>query len=174
MDPILGQIILFAGNYAPSGWAFCNGQLLPISQNTALFSLLGTTYGGNGQTTFALPDLRGRAPIHFGQGVGLTNYNLGETGGEESVTLTQTEMPAHFHNFAPSCNSQASAAQPSPANGYLCASPEGSPLYASTTDAQMGAGNSQMAGGNQAHENRSPFLALNYIIALTGVWPSRP
>lgn len=172
MDPILGQIILFAGNYAPSGWAFCNGQLLPIQQNTALFSLLGTTYGGDGRTTFALPDLRGRAPIHFGQGVGLTNYNLGETGGAETVTLTQAEMPAHSHGFAPGCNSQASPTQPSPANGYVCASQIDN-LYASTADAQMGAGNSQVVGGNTAHENRSPFLALNYIIALEGVWPSR-
>lgn len=172
MDPILGQIILFAGNFAPSGWTFCNGQLLPISQNTALFSLLGTTYGGDGQATFALPDLRGRAPIHFGQGPGLVNYNLGETGGVESVTLIQAQMPAHSHAFAPGCNSQFSPAQPSPVNGYLCAT-QSDNLYASTADSQMGAGNTQVAGGNQPHENRSPFLAMNYIIALQGIYPSR-
>ncbi|MEN9798594.1 MAG: hypothetical protein RL653_2290, partial [Pseudomonadota bacterium] len=104
MDPFLGEIKLFAGNFAPTGWAFCHGQLLPIAQNSALFSLLGTTYGGNGQTTFALPDLRGRIPVGFGQGPGLTNRNLGDMSGVESVTLQVSNLPQHAHPFAVSAS----------------------------------------------------------------------
>src|SRR3954465_13916452 len=105
--PFIGQISLFGGNFAPRGWAFCKGQLLAISQNTALFSILGTTYGGNGQTTFALPDLRGRVPIHFGQGPGLSSYALGETGGAETTTLTVNELPAHTHAVSPRASNNA-------------------------------------------------------------------
>jgi microcystin-dependent protein len=171
-EAYLGQIMLFAGNFAPVGWAFCNGQLLPISQNTALYSLLGTTYGGDGKTTFALPDLRGRAPIHFGKGSNLADYQLGESGGEENVTLIASEMPAHIHAFGENCNSETAAAQASPVNGYLCAT-DGTLTYASNANAQMGAGTSSAAGGSQPHENRAPFLAMNYVIALQGIYPSR-
>ena len=164
-EPFLGSILLFGGNFAPRGWAFCNGQLLPINQNTALFSLLGTTYGGNGQTTFALPDLRGRTPIHFGQGPGLSNYSEGEMGGAESVTLISTQMPAHQHT-QPASNGDEGTNRPNgavPARGgvYTPAS-DGSALAPTT-----------IAGGNQPHENSAPFLALNYIIALEGIFPSR-
>ena len=171
MDPILGQIILFAGNFAPQGWAFCNGQLIAIQSNQALFALLGTTYGGNGQTTFGLPDLRGRAPIHFGQGPGLSTFNLGQTGGEENVTLRQSEIPSHSHSFAPGCNSGSVGVQGSPANGYVGA--QDGPYYASAANAQMGTGNSQAVGGGQPHENRPPFIAMNYIICIVGIYPDR-
>ncbi|MGC4087610.1 MAG: tail fiber protein [Polyangiaceae bacterium] len=115
MEPFIGMIIVFAGNFAPRGWALCNGQLLPIAQNTALFSILGTTYGGDGRTTFALPDLRGRVPVHPGQGPGLSNYSLGQVSGTETVTLTTQNLPAHTHTFAPSCATTIPNAE-SPAN----------------------------------------------------------
>src|SRR5437899_12703586 len=116
MTPFIGEIVMFAGNFAPRGWAFCNGQILSIAQNTALFSILGTTYGGNGQTTFALPDLRGRVPMHPGQGPGLTNHTLGEVAGSETTTLLSSNMPQHTH--ALNCNS-AAGTQPSPSSGFL-------------------------------------------------------
>jgi microcystin-dependent protein len=169
-ESYLGQIMLFAGNFAPVGWALCNGQLLPISQNSALFSILGTTYGGDGRTTFGLPDLRGRAPIHFGQGPNLQNYDLGETGGVEAVNLTSNEMPAHIHGFGQACSTDPGGAE-TPANNFLGSQSPG--VYASSSNAQMGAGSSSAAGGNQPHENRAPFLAMNYCIALTGIFPSR-
>ncbi len=162
--------MLFAGNYAPAGWALCNGQLLPIQQNAALFSLIGTTYGGDGQSTFGLPDLRGRAPIHVGQGPGLQNYVWGQKGGVEAVTLTSPEMPAHIHGFGQACSSDPGGEE-SPANNYLGSQSPG--IYSATSNAQMGAGTSSTAGGNQAHENRAPYLAINYCIALTGLFPSR-
>ena len=171
MDPILGQIIIFAGSYAPNGWAFCNGQLLPISGNEALFSVIGVTYGGDGVRTFALPDLQGRAPIHFGNGLGLSAYPLGAKGGTENVVLLTNQMPAHAHAFGQACNNEVGASQLSPANGYLGA--QDTPAYASTANAQMGSCMSQPQGGNMPHENRPPFLAMNYIIALQGVYPSR-
>lgn len=158
MDPILGTIILFAGNFAPRGWAFCDGQLMSIAQNTALFSILGTTYGGDGQTTFALPDLRGRAPIHPGNGPGLTPRALGESSGSESVTLTVGQIPAHNHvvQSAPEANGDPSAN-----------------IFAAATDEKAGQAATGVAGGSQPHDNMQPFLALNYIIALQGVFPSR-
>jgi len=174
-DPFIGEIRMFAGNFAPRGWALCNGQLLPISQNTALFSILGTTYGGNGQTTFGLPDLRGRVALHPGQGPGLSPYTLGEQGGSESVTLLTTNMPAHTHMVNASTTN---ATAPAPTNGIL----------ASPLDSNAGAGlgyvttspNTQMApnsiapsGGSQPHENRQPYNCVNYIIALQGIFPSR-
>jgi microcystin-dependent protein len=169
-ESYIGQIMLFAGNYAPAGWALCNGQLLPIQQNAALFSLIGVTYGGDGQTTFGLPDLRGRAPIHVGQGPGLQNYVWGQKGGVEEVTLSSPEMPAHIHGFGQACSTGAGGEE-SPANNYLGVQSPG--IYASSQNAQMGAGTSSAAGGNQAHENRAPYLAMNYCIALTGIYPSR-
>ena len=164
-EPFIGSIILFGGNFAPRNWAFCNGQLLAISQNTALFSLLGTTYGGNGQTTFALPDLRGRAPIHFGQGPGLTNYDLGQVGGEETVTLTQAQLPPHTHT-QPTTNGQQTTNRPGnalPARGGVYSNESDGSAFHPTT----------ATGGGQPHDNRSPYLAVNYIICLFGIFPSR-
>jgi microcystin-dependent protein len=164
-EPYLGSIILFGGNFAPRGWAFCNGQILPIVQNTALFSLLGTTYGGNGQTTFALPDLRGRAPVHFGQGPGLANYSLGESAGAETVTLTFSEMPAHSHS-QPANNGQQTTNRPNNAV------PAAGGVYAQAGDGST-LDPTSIAGGSQPHQNRPPYLALNYIIALEGIFPAR-
>jgi microcystin-dependent protein len=164
-NPFLGSIILFAGNFAPRGWAFCNGQILSISQNTALFSLLGTTYGGNGQTTFALPDLRGRVPNHSGQGPGLSSYDLGQNGGEEFVTLTLSQLPAHTHS-QPATNGEQTTNRPNaalPAHGGVYSNEtDGSTLHPTTP-----------AGSGQPHDNLSPYLTLNYIIALEGIYPSR-
>lgn len=166
-DPFIAEIKLFAGNFAPRGWAFCNGQILSIAQNTALFSLLGTTYGGNGQTTFALPDLRSRVPVHPGQGPGLSNVVLGQAAGSETVTLLQTQMPQHGHLVAAS-NGSAGASRP--ANNFVSAG--GS--YANASDGTtMNPGMVQGAGGGQPHENRQPYLGLNFIIALEGIFPSR-
>jgi len=173
-EPFIGEIKMFAGNFAPRGYAFCNGQLLSIAQNTALFSLLGTTYGGNGQTTFALPDLRGRVPLHAGQGPGLSSYALGQQSGVESVSLLQTQIPAHTHSV------NASSAGPSPA----LASPTGNVLAAAARGAppifSPAAPNTTMradmiapTGGSQPHTNIQPILAINFIIALQGIFPSR-
>ncbi len=167
-EPFIGQIALLPYNFPPRGWAFCNGQLLPISQNTALFSLLGTTYGGNGQTTFALPDLRGRVPVSSGQGPGLQDYTLGEQSGVESVTLTQGQMP--LHNHGANCNT-GDADQGGPGNNFLAS---GSVYAASATPGQtLNPAMIAAAGGNQPHENRPPYLVLNYCIALEGIFPSR-
>jgi microcystin-dependent protein len=170
LDPFIGDITIVAFNFAPRGWALCNGQLLPIQQNAALFSILGTTYGGNGTTNFALPDLRGRAPLHWGQGFGGGSFTLGQVGGEAAHTLTLPEIPAHNHptlnvsslagsQFVASNNtlgvSAAKPYTPVPANGGL-----------------MGTG-TRAAGGGQAHENMQPYLALNFAIALVGIFPSR-
>lgn len=171
MDPFIGEVILFAGNFAPRGWAFCDGQLLPINQYSALFSILGTTYGGDGRTTFALPDLRGRVPIHEGHGPGLSDYRLGAKGGQEHVTLTLNQMPSHNHhvNAVSSAGNDANPQNNFPANTvgfdreYSAANP----------DIQMNGNMISNTGGGQSHENRQPFLALNYIIALQGVFPSR-
>lgn len=164
-EPFLGQLMLFGGNFAPRGWALCNGQILAINQNTALFSLLGTTYGGNGQTTFALPDLRGRAPLHAGQGPGLSPYALGQVGGTENVTLLATEMPAHTHaqpaTAADETTNRPNAAVPA-RGGVYANSPDGSNLAATTS-----------AGGSQPHTNIQPYVTLNYCIALEGIFPSR-
>ena len=168
--PFIGEIRLFPYNFAPRGWAFCNGQILPIAQNTALFSLLGTTYGGNGQTTFALPDLRGRVANGSGQGPGLQNYSLGQVAGEESVTLLTTQLPAHTHPFTPPCNTDDPSAG-SPKNNFPAT--VGNPIYATTTNATMGAGTTGGSGGSQPHDNLQPYLTLNYCIALQGIFPSR-
>ena len=164
-EPFLGSIIMFGGNFAPRGWALCNGQILPIAQNTALFSLLGTTYGGNGQTTFALPDLRGRVPVHPGQGPGLSSYSLGQSAGAESITLTAAEMPAHTHS-QPATNADQNTNRP---NGAV---PARGGVYAGSTDGSAFDATT-VAGGSQPHSNLQPYLAVNYIIALEGIYPSR-
>jgi microcystin-dependent protein len=170
-EPFLGEIRMFAGNFAPKGWAMCNGQILPINQNTALFSLLGTFYGGNGIATFALPDLRSRVAIHEGQGPGLSPYNLGQVGGVESVTLLSSQIPAHTH----SVNAATTGGnQPSPASGFPAIESTGTSLnYSSASNTTMNGSMIAPNSGGQAHENRQPFLAVNFIIALQGIFPSR-
>jgi microcystin-dependent protein len=179
VEPLLGQLMAFAGNFAPRGWAFCNGQVLLIAQNTALFSLLGTTYGGNGQTTFALPDLRSRTPIHSGQGPGLTNRDLGEQGGEEVVTLTSATNGQHIHSL----NADAEAATSSLPASALPAEPHGSGrggtsfavnLYAAPpATTTLGSQQLGQAGNNQPHNNVQPFTAISWCIALQGIYPAR-
>jgi microcystin-dependent protein len=171
VEPYLGQITLVAFNFAPVGWAFCNGQLLPIDQYTALFSLLGTTYGGDGQTTFALPDLRSRIPLHQGQGSGTSNYTMGQSGGTEQVTLTSDQVPSHTHQAQ--CFTGASNSQ-SPVNGVWAQASNDQPYKASAVGtASMASGAIGPAGGNQPHPNLIAFQALNYIIALEGIYPSQ-
>lgn len=170
-EPFIGSIVLFCGNFAPKGWATCDGQLLSIAQNSALFSILGTTFGGDGRTTFALPDLRGRVPLHPGSGPGLSVYQLGQHLGVESVTLALPQMPAHNHTATPSC-SDGTPTSPSPV-GAVMANPDPTQLYASSGTDAMAPITSTTAGGNQPHENRQPLLAINFIIALEGIFPSR-
>lgn len=169
-EPFIAEIRIFAGNFAPRSWAFCNGQLLPISQNTALFSLIGTTYGGDGRTTTALPNLQDRLPMHPGNGPGLTSRRLGENGGADTATLTTNQIPPHSHSArgteaAPNINSPTGAL---PAVAPIYNSTAGSTKVNMSADA-MGAS----TGGGGAHNNRQPFLALNFIIALQGLFPSR-
>ena len=169
-EPFIAEIKIFGGNFAPRGYAFCDGQLLPISQNTALFSLIGTTYGGDGRSTCALPNLQGRAPMHPGRGPGLTDRRLGQVGGVETVTLSEAQLPNHNHNLMAVPDP---AEQPSPANNALSRSVGGS---AYTTPANMVPLASTAvgdAGGSQAHNNMQPYLTLNFIIALQGIYPSR-
>lgn len=167
MTPFLGQIMLVGFNFAPQGWAFCDGQLLPIAQNTALFSLLGTQYGGNGVNTFALPDLRGRVAMHKGQGPGLSFRSQGEVGGTESVTLLTTQMPAHAHTLF-GTGEPGSSQSPS----GLLAAETSEDSYAAGALAAMSASAIGQAGGNQPHPNMQPYLVMNYIIALQGIYPS--
>jgi microcystin-dependent protein len=169
-EPFIAEIRIFAGNFAPRGWAFCNGQLLPISQNTALFSLIGTTYGGDGRTTTALPDLQGRAPMHPGRGPGLTSRRLGERGGVETVTLTEAQMASHAHGARASTDT-ASINEP---NNDILARPlgRGSNIY-KASGTQVPFRQLTDTGGGQSHNNLQPFLTLNYIIALVGLYPSR-
>ena len=172
-DPFVAEIRIFPFNFAPKGWAFCNGQLLPISQNTALFSLLGTTYGGDGKSNFALPNLQGQAPMHPGQGPGLSLYVLGQTGGSATVTLLQTNLPSHSHAMS-AVNQPGEDA--SPANEALARS-VGASLYQTTTDAnvvQYAPSAVSPTGGGQPHNNLMPYLTLNFNIALQGVFPARP
>jgi microcystin-dependent protein len=163
-EPFLSEIRIFSFNYAPKGWALCNGQFLPINQNQALFALLGTTYGGNGQTTFALPDLRGRVPIHFGDG-----FTLGQAGGKEFHTLTQSEMPAHNH-FAQAATNQTNAAIPGGQWLGQALNQYNANVASLTTLTPQTIGS---FGGSQPHENREPSLVLNFCIALQGIFPSR-
>ncbi|MFC0351734.1 phage tail protein [Undibacterium danionis] len=171
-DQFVGEIRLMACNFAPSGWAMCNGQIMAISQNTALFSLLGTTYGGNGASTFALPNLQGRAIMHPDQGSGLTSHYLGETGGTESVTLTKNEMPAHNHRLLAT---HAIATTSSPANAAYAVGANAKPQYgpASGSPGTMHASTLVPTGNGTAHNNMQPFLAMNFVIALNGIFPSR-
>lgn len=178
MEGYIAQIILFAGTFAPRGWAFCQGQILSISQNTALFSLLGTTYGGNGQTTFALPDLRGRAPIGTGQGPGLSSISLGQMAGTENVTLLITQLPAHTHTVTVNPRAVTEAGDTSnPTNAYLANSGAlDKEFRAAGTFVNMGAtatATSGAAGGSQPFGIRNPYLGMNYIICLEGIFPSR-
>lgn len=172
-DPFVAEIRIFAGNFAPKGWAFCNGQLMPLSQNTALFSLLGTTYGGDGKSTFALPDLQGRSPMHWGQGPGLTDRVLGEEGGAESVTLLTSELPAHSH--VAHCNPDPEEVTGNPTNAFWSSQAPGStPAYVTSGPSTiMHPLALQQAGASMPHNNRQPFLTVNFIIALQGIYPSR-
>lgn len=167
-EPFLGEIRLFGFNFPPRGWAFCNGALMAISQNTALFSLLGTTYGGDGRTTFALPDLRGRAAVHPGQGPGLSDIRLGELGGAEVTTLTINNMPSHNHTVNASPGAGESG---NPANAYPSATTED--VYSSTAGTTMNAGVVGNAGGGQPIPIRDPYLGLMHCIALQGIFPPR-
>jgi microcystin-dependent protein len=164
-EPFLSEIKIVAFTFAPRGWALCDGQLLPINQNQSLFSLLGTMYGGDGRTTFALPELRGRTPIHFGN-----NHPQGQRSGEESHTLTVAEMPAHTHQ-ARATEEQANTNDP--ANNIWSAQPDGTHYGTVVPGASMASASITSVGGNQAHNNMQPFLALNFAIALQGLFPSR-
>ena len=171
MDPFIAEVRIFAGNFTPKGWAACNGQIMPISQNTALFSLVGTTYGGDGKTNFALPNMQGNAAMHPGSGRGLTPRDLGETGGSTTVTLNLSQIPQHNHNVM-AINDVGDTNQPANngiarSSGASVYSPAGPPAVA------MSASALPVTGGGQAHNNMQPFLALNFIIALQGVFPPR-
>ncbi len=174
-SPFVAEIRIFGFNFAPKGWAFCDGQLIPISQNTALFSLLGTNYGGDGITTFALPNLQGSAPLHPGQGPGLSLRDLGEVGGEQAVSLLQTEMPAHAHGAQ--AFSGAGGQNPGPANTWADANQRGISVYtpsnANGANAQMSPQALSITGGDQPHNNMMPYLTLYFCIALQGIYPAR-
>lgn len=177
-QPYVGEIRMFAGNFNPNGWMFCEGQLLPISENETLFQLIGTTYGGDGESTFALPDLRGRIPLHMGNGPDGVNYQLAETGGVEEVTLTIQQIPVHTHAMfcfsdasgSVTSNPQSAVAGPADISQYndLSVAPNTQP------NAQLGSPGfiSAPTGGSQPHENHMPFLCINYIISLFGIFPS--
>ena len=171
-DPFLGQIMCGAWNFAPRGWALANGQLLPINQNQALFSLLGTQYGGDGTTNFALPDLRGRSMVHFGQGPGLSDYSQGQVSGSETNTLVAAQMPAHSHTVAPlASNNDATSVSPA---GKVPAAKARTTLYADPTNTVAQAVSvTSAAGGGQPVNNLQPYLTLNCVIALQGIFPSR-
>jgi microcystin-dependent protein len=169
-DQFVAEIRIFGFNFAPTGWAMCNGQILPISQNTALFSLLGTTYGGNGQSTFALPDMQANAPMHPGQGPGLSLHDLGEQAGEEFVTLLESEIPAHTHSWM--CSNADANAQGPTANKF--AGGIGMAMYATPgAVVQLAPQALAPAGGSLPHNNMMPFLVLNFCIALQGIFPPR-
>ncbi|MBD3243816.1 MAG: phage tail protein [Chitinivibrionales bacterium] len=175
-DGFIGEIRMFAGNFAPRGWAFCDGQLLPISQHTALFSLLGTTYGGDGSTTFGLPDLRGRVPVHPGHGPGLTIRGLGEKGGQEQVTLTAAQMPSHTHAVTTTVAADSAVGtSDSPKERVPARNASSTPAYSdsATTTLDGVQTTASPSGGNQPHNNMQPYQAINFIICIVGVYPSR-
>jgi len=182
IEPYLGNITVFAGNFAPRSWMFCQGQLLAIAQYDALFALIGTTYGGDGQTTFALPDFRSRTAVHAGQGAGLSNYTIGEMGGSENVTLLSNQLPAHTHQLISfsvkqSASANTASGNNNPQNAYP-ASGTGSTVYTNSGDGTTMAtyssmGTTPIAGGNQPVPTVQPYLAMNYIIAVEGIFPSR-
>lgn len=170
-EPFIAEVRIFAGNFAPRGWAFCDGQLLPIAQNTALFSLIGTTYGGDGRTTTGLPNLKGRLPMHPGRGPGLTSRRLGEEGGTEHVSLTQANLPGHTHAMAAD---PAPGVSRSPSSGDSIARSLGSNAYGAASGlVPMAPETIVQEGGSQPHDNMQPFLAMYFIIALSGQYPSR-
>jgi microcystin-dependent protein len=172
MDPFVAEIRIFPFNFAPRGWAFCNGQLLPISQNTALFSLLGTTYGGDGKSTFALPNMQGSAPMHPGQGPGLSLHDLGETGGSDTVTLLLSEMPSHTHAMRD--HDIDLGELNAPANNRSLAKSANATAYTPAANlVTMAAQALPPAGGDLPHNNMQPYLTLNFCIALQGVYPPR-
>jgi microcystin-dependent protein len=173
MDPFVAEIRIFPFNFAPKGWAFCDGQILPLSQNTALFSLLGTTYGGDGKSNFALPNMQGNAPMHPGQGPGLSLHDLGETGGSDTVTLLESEIPSHAHSMM-AINNTPQDTIPGPLEGFARSS--GANAYQANVQAnivQMSDNTIAPAGGDQPHNNMQPYLTLNFCIALQGVYPPR-
>lgn len=176
-QPFLGQLMMFCGNFPPRGFALCNGQIMQIAQNTALFSLLGTTYGGDGRTTYALPNLQGNVPVHFGQGPGLARYDLGQTGGTQNVTVIATEMPAHSHVFnasTVSANSPSPSgrvpAKPTVTNAAAYAVSQSSPYPALAPQIMQ---SSNVVGGSQPHNNMMPTLFITFVIALQGIFPAR-
>jgi len=164
-QPYVGEIRIFAGNFAPAGWMFCEGQLLPISENETLFQLIGTTYGGDGQSTFALPDLRGRIPLHFGNG-----FTLAETGGVETVTLTVPQIPVHSHALLAST---AAGTLNSPGGNVIAASATVTVYIEDVTDANMSSNSIGAVGGSQPHNNFQPYLCVDFIISLFGIFPSQ-
>lgn len=169
-DPFVAEIRIFPFNFAPKGWAWCDGQLLPLSQNTALFSLLGTTYGGNGKSNFALPDLQGRAVMHPGQGPGLSLHDLGETGGSETVTLLESEIPSHFHTVTAV---DMVADSPGGDNSSLASPPAGNPYHPANNLVSFAENALAPSGGDAPHNNMQPYLTFYFCIALQGVFPPR-
>lgn len=173
MEPFLAQIVMFGGNFAPRGWAFCEGQLLAISQYTAVFSLLGTTYGGDGRVTFGLPDFRGRVPMHSGTGPGLPTVRLGAKGGYPTTVLTAQNLPAHTHTVNPNCSTLA-ATSSSPDSSFPALDATGvTASYAAAPNGTMGQTTSGVTGNNTSFSNQQPYLCVSFIIALQGVFPSR-
>jgi microcystin-dependent protein len=168
-SPYVGEIRMFAGNFAPAGWAFCDGSIIPISQNDTLFNLIGTIYGGDGQTNFALPDLRGRVPIHQGQGT-IQSYLIGQSAGTETVTLATSQIPAHTHALI---GSSANATDPNPAGNILASSTVLSPYVVDFPNNQLATNSIANSGGSQPHDNMMPFQCINYILSLYGVYPSQ-
>ena len=171
-EPFIAEIRIFAGNFAPRGWAFCDGQLLPIAQNTALFSLIGTTYGGDGRTTTALPNLQGRTPMHPGRGPGLTSRRLGQRGGSDVISLVEAQLPNHTHSFKVTTEN---GTQGTLTNQVVLGRSRGGTLYQSNTSSlvTMASTALQSTGGSQFHNNMQPFLTINFIIALVGLYPSK-
>jgi microcystin-dependent protein len=173
MDPFVAEIRIFPFNFPPKGWAFCDGQILPLSQNTALFSLLGTTYGGDGKSNFALPDMQGNSPMFYGQGPGLSLHDIGESSGSQTVTLLESEIPSHGHALMANVFN-ANLAAPSPARSFAKTSPGTSYKTTTTNLTQLSFNAIAPAGGGQPHNNMMPYLTLNFCIALQGVYPPRP
>lgn len=170
-EPFVGEIRMFGGNFAPAGWALCSGQLMAIAENDTLFTLIGTTYGGDGQQTFGLPDLQGRIPVHAGQGPGISqSYTLGEKAGVESVTLTTQQTPIHNHAFLASADA---ASGVSGANSVLAAPPSVAPYFAAAPDSSLGTQSIGSTGGSQPHDNMMPFLTVSFIISLFGIFPTQ-
>lgn len=170
-QPFVGEIRMFGGSFAPAGWAFCQGQLMPISENETLYNLIGTIYGGDGQETFGLPDLQGRVPVHAGQGPGISQtYQLGEKGGVESVTLTTQQIPIHTHAMIASTGV---ASQTNPGGNLISQSTQATIYIEDVASANMSAGSVGPIGGSQPHENMQPYLCINYIISLFGIFPQQ-